>query len=314
LDCEIDMAEEIKKDNMQTLTKIITVIIFLLLVLSISSGCGLVNIFGLEITSIGAGKLPVASSAVMQSASANGTVGTLPRSVIDSLGTGFKADIVLEMAGLNASSAEVGQYRFLAGEDHNVTLELKVVRLAGDLVILTAIQSDKSGHKLLFSPKPDTQPIDDFLMKSGDLILDVGEYYQLSVLWIALGDPLRVDSSTEATAVGTAQRRFKTLYYLDLTIDLWQPSEPEYADNWLISQINFTSSEYTSPRGLAVGLLYQEVLSLLGTGDFTIFPDSLPAPTRLMISKNDSINEGTGKQIEIILKDGVVSLISIKYS
>lgn len=308
------MAEENRKNNVQAITKIITVFLTLLLILLISSGCDLVDVLGLGITGIGAGNLPEASSTVIQSTGANGTVGTLPLSVIESLGSGYEADMILEMAGLNASTAETGQYRFLAREDQNVTLELKVVRQSGDLVILTAIQSDQSGHKLLFSPNPDAQPIDDFLIKSGDLNLDVGEYYQQSVLWTALGDPIRVDSSTEATAVETVQRRLKTLYYIDLTIDLWQPSDPEYPDIWLISQINCTNSGYISPRGLAVGLTYQEVLKMLGTGDFIIYPDRLPAPTRLLVTKNDPVNEGTDKQIELILKDGVVTLISIRYS
>ena len=51
---------------------------------------------------------------------------------------------------------------------------------------------------------------------------------------------------------------------------------------------------------------------MLGTGDFNIDPDTLPIPGRLTISKEDPANDGTNKQIEIIMKDGKVFMITIK--
>lgn len=289
----------------------ITFVLSSLIILSICAGCDVFALPGSETNDTGAGGTPGASSEQTQNTDITLTVGTLPLSVITSLGVGYMADIVFAKAGLDSDQISAGRFRFLVAEDPEVICELQIVKNSGDLVIQTAIQSDTSGHKLLFSPNADLKPIDDFMMIAGDLHLDIGEYAQQSVLEIALGEPLRVDSSTDQNNL-TTKRRMRTLYYRGLTIDLWQETEPAYADNWLISQINCTSTEFVSPRGLTVGLTYQAVLAMLGTGDFNIAPDTLPIPGRLTISKEDPANDGTNKQIEIIMKDGKVFMITIK--
>lgn len=297
------------KDKFRTTRAILA----LLTILLISTGCDAFAMVGSKITGIGAGNQSDVTPSASQSSSPDWIAGTLPIGVIDSLGTGCKADIILLMVGLDPETADDGHYRFSVKEEPAVICELNIVRRAADLVILTGVLSDETGHRLLFSPTPDQLPIDDFMMKSGDLVLDVGAYGQHSILSDALGEPIRTDTSAAESSAEAIPRHFRTLYYLNLTLDLWQAADDEYADHWLISQISCTSGKYATPRGLAVGLTYQEVLSLLGTGDFIIVPDQLPSPTRLTIKKIDPVNAGSDKAIELLIKNDQVTLISVSY-
>ncbi|HBP38632.1 MAG TPA: hypothetical protein DD640_07820 [Clostridiales bacterium] len=297
--------------------RIFVVFISFLLLLYINAGCDVNALVRYETTGASAGGQMETSPATHQYTDDLQTVRILPRSVIDALGTGCRADIVLAIAGLQASQILTGHYRFQVAEDENIICELQIVRHAGDLVIKTAIQSDASGHKLLFSPTPDPQVIDDFQMISSTLQLDVGEYHSESDLLKTFGMPLQVNNLVETADPATeqlVQHRVRTLCFLDLTIILRQDMEPEDYDSWLVREIIWTSAEYASPRGLAVGLTYDEVLDLLGTGDFNLYPDALPMPTNLVIRKEDSVNDGAQKQIDLLLRDGKTISIMIIYT
>ena len=306
----------VKNSNIKTKAIIsLKAIISILSLTLICAGCDVYAIPGFTKTDSSTPTGPGQVSEASQYPYTSVPVGTLPLDLIGSLGTGLQADIVFAMAGLDASQTPPGRYRFLFAENHEIICELQIVRRSDDLVLLTGIQSDVTGHKLLFSPKPDDQSIDDFQINSGSLNLDVGEYYQESILRRSLGEPLRVAESTEgSTDSKTVNHRSKTLYYRDLTIDLRQDLEPAYSDFWLIVQVSCTSPDFSTPRGLAVGVNYQEALGLLGTGDFILNPDALPTPARLSINKADQTNDGANKQIELMMRDGKIYMISIIYT
>ena len=215
---------------------------------------------------------------------------------------------------MNFEEISAGRFRFSIAEDPGAICELQIVRHAGDFVLQTAFQSDAVGHKLLFSPRSDPIPINDFQMIYDTMIMDVGSYNQQSVLEQFFGVPQQIESSTASSIDTALQHRFMTLHYHDLTIVLRQPIESANPDYWLVNQISITSSEFVTPRGITVGLGYRDVLIILGTGEFSIIPDDLPRPTRLIIKKDDLANDGANKHMELTLKDDRVFMISIIYT
>lgn len=230
-------------------------------------------------------------------------VGTLPSSIVDDLGSGFLADLVLQAAGLEAAGIEAGHYRFYVGKGKDVVVDMQVVRHAGDWVIKTAIQADSTGYKLLFSPSPDAAAINDFQITAGDLTLSLGTLCSEKALTDKLGDPIESTVKIRAHDDGSGKCLDKIMRYESLRLVLTQPADCDNADSWTISRIECANTDFSNPRGLCAGMTYRRAVQILGTGDFSLLPDRLPDPSTLTVLKNDSVQGGISRQIEL-LADG----------
>ena len=230
-------------------------------------------------------------------------VGTLPSSVVDDLGSGFLADLVLQAAGLETEDIEAGHYRFYVGKGKDVIVDMQVVSHSGDWVIKTAIQADATGYKLLFSPSPDSAAINDFQVTAVGLTLCLGTLCSEKALTEKLGDPIESTVKIRTHADGSGKCLDKTLSYESLRLVLTQPADCDDADTWTISRIECASTDYSNPRGLCAGMTYRRAVEILGTGDFCLLPDRLPNPSTLTVLKDDSAQGGVSRQIEL-LADG----------
>ena len=230
-------------------------------------------------------------------------VGTLPPGIVDDLGSGFMADLVLQAAGLEAEGIEAGHYRFYVGKGKDVVVDMQLVRHSGDWIIKTAIQADSAGYKLLFSPSPDSAAINDFQITAGNLTLSLGAICSEKALTDKLGDPVESTVKTRTKDDGSGKCLDKTLRFESLLLVLTQPADCADADSWTISRIECASTDFSNPRGLCAGMTYRRAVQMLGTGDFCLLPDRLPDPSTLIVLKDDSIHGGVSRRIEL-LADG----------
>jgi hypothetical protein len=275
--------------------RILTFILFLIFALFVGAGCDVSALIGLETNRTSTSDLPGTNLSADLSSDDPQPSGSLPQTVINSLGTGFQADNILAMAGVQVSQTAAGHYRIYVTENREIICDLQVIEHAGIRILKTAIQNDITGHKLLFAPTPDSQVIDDFQLIAGNLILKTGA------------------SGLEANLLQDLQGEYlvRTFSYRDLTVELTQKANTPASTVWQIGRITCTNANFISQRGLKTGLSYKAVLKMFGTGDFILRPDILPVPASLVIMKVDDVNSGITRQMELFFEDDIVSSISI---
>lgn len=247
------------------------------------------------------------SSESVSSTQNNRIDGTLSDSVISLLGSGFNAEPVFSLAGLPADSIVAGHYRFSVNGDKQVICDLQIIVTRGTPVIKTAIVSDAAGHKLIFSPVPDSKNINDYQIARNGKTIRLGSFWREDDLFDILGEPDATYRETDEISGIT----MLTCVYDGLTLELSQPKDPGDSGAWLLVAMTCSENGYTSPRGLQPGLSYREAINLLGTGDFIVCPDRLPFPTRLTICKT-TVNNGS--RIELTVENQIVTTITMSLS
>jgi hypothetical protein len=291
--------------------RILTFILFLIFALFVGAGCDVSALIGLETNRTSTSDLPGTNLSADLSSDDPQPSGSLPQTVINSLGTGFQADNILAMAGVQVSQTAAGHYRIYVTENREIICDLQVIEHAGIRILKTAIQNDITGHKLLFAPTPDSQVIDDFQLIAGNLILKTGASGLEANLLQDLGKPLRTGTEIENSISGQGEYLVRTFSYRDLTVELTQKANTPASTVWQIGRITCTNANFISQRGLKTGLSYKAVLKMFGTGDFILRPDILPVPASLVIMKVDDVNSGITRQMELFFEDDIVSSISI---
>lgn len=254
-----------------------------------------------------AGCVTQPSSDTAPSAQEQHIAGSLPDSVIRLLGSGFSASKVFLLAGLSTDSITAGHYRFSVNGNKQTICDLQIIVNNGTPVIKTAIISDAAGHKLMFSPVPDSRDINDYQVARNGKVISLGSFWREDTLVEVLGEPLEILRRSDEVS-GTISL---TYVFDGLTLGFSQPNEAADPDNWLLNAITCSANDYASPRGLQPGLSYREVISLLGTGDFIVCPDQLPYPTRLTVCKT-TVNNGS--HIELTVENQIVTAITLSLS
>jgi len=233
--------------------------------------------------------------------------GSLPKSVIGLLGSGFNASKVFLLAGLPADAITAGHYRFLVNGDDQAICDLQIIVNNGTPVIKTAIVSDTAGHKLMFSPVPDSRNINDYQIVCNGKAISLGSFWREEALVEVLGEPLETIRRSDAISGITTL----TCVFDGLALTFSQPGEPADPDSWLLIAMTCSADEYANPRGLQPGLSYRDAISLLGTGDFIVCPDQLPYPTRLTVCKT-TVNNGS--HIELTFENQIVTAVTLSLS
>ena len=228
------------------------------------------------------------------------------------LGSGTQADILWVTAGLLSTLPSEGNYRFRIEGSTDQFCDIEIVERRGAHVIQQASFSDQKQTVVLFRPVPDKIAIKDFqiVVHGRNLGLDQREEEDLQDL---LGQPLTVKIET-VTDEERGKCRIKTAVYQGLQLVLLQLENTAQPARWGVIRLTSTVPAYTTPRGLKIGMSYPEVLRMLGTGEFNIYPDNLPNPQRVEINKMDLANDGEYAEAYLLFSAGRLSSIELVFA
>jgi len=238
------------------------------------------------------------------------TVGSLPGPILDLLGSGFNARQVFALAGLTGADITAGHYRFAVDDNEHAVCDFQVILYDSIPVLKTAILSDHYGHRLIFSPVPDSAAINDYQIITSGMTISLGASVSEQALIDSLGKPLEIARVELPGSAGNTASAVQTCYYPGLVIELRQPLKTQTPDNWLIIAMTCSGPGVSSPRGLQPGMSYQQAVDLFGTGEFILCPDILTAPTRLTVCKI-SAGRAAGRLIELNVANQIITSITM---
>lgn len=236
-------------------------------------------------------------------------VAAISREVMAALGSGTQADIVWVTAGLLSILPSEGNYRFRIEGSTDQFCDVVIVERKGAHVIQQASFVDKKQSAVLFNPVPDKKAIKDFQIVVSGQNLGLDQIDDADLLNL-LGQPQTVKIETVSDEE-RGQCKIKTATYQGLEIVLLQLAGTEHPSQWGVIRLTSTDPAYMTTRGLKIGMAYPEVLRLLGTGEFNIYPDDLPNPQRVEINKTDLANDGEYAEIYLLFSAGRLSSIEL---
>lgn len=242
--------------------------------------------------------------------------GVISSQMVEALCTGIKANSFMREVGLPSDHITAGIYLFQINDGSGDICEVEIGwyrgRIDSTLITKSASLIKNDGNRILiFDSVLDSIPVNDFQFDIAGSIIKIGQMKSETELLALIGKPLKTQIS-ENEAEGFGEIRIKTLFYSELQIVLMQQTNSKDKNLWRIQTIICSDPNFSTPRGLKIGLDLDSVIKMIGTGEFLISFDALQDPINLTLEKWDNESDSLfWFEIDLTFNKNILSDIEI---
>lgn len=239
------------------------------------------------------------------------TLPTLPRAVVDRVGIGLRGNILKNLAGIENEQSDPPppvptEYRIAEGGVLRVGFIEGSSRIMSIDVIGTP--EDRSVR-----PRPDPEPIEDFVVHLGTYQIKMGDFLSASELVSVFGTPVE-DTTKEESGEPYGDYRLRTIRFTDTIVLLFQSQDTEEIDQWRLWRLETTSSGVRTPRGFRLGMTFAEILERIATGTFSYEFYGAENPTEMWLQKSDALDStANSNNVVFTFTQDVVTMMVFEY-